>query len=116
MTGSIDAARATFVRDDIVVQLTDAQANQLKGRTNVVLGIRPEHIFITDAISANGIKASVYVTELMGNETLVFLSAGSQRLIARAPADFRAAEESALSLSFAIEKAHFFDPQTEERL
>jgi hypothetical protein len=52
----------------------------------------------------------------MGNETLVFLSAGDQRLIARAPADFRAGVKSKLSLGFAIEKAHFFDPKTEERI
>ncbi|HEX6718845.1 MAG TPA: TOBE domain-containing protein, partial [Pyrinomonadaceae bacterium] len=57
------------------------------------------------------IPASVYVTELMGNETFVFLSVGPHRLIARASADFRAEVESKVWLRIASEKAHFFDPQ-----
>ena len=52
--------------------------------------------------------ASVYVTELMGNETFVFLSVGANRLIARAAADFRAEVESKVWLRLATEKAHFF--------
>ena len=115
--GTIDFQRGAFIRDEMVVKLTATQTQQLKNHgQDVLLGIRPEHISISDGLNANPIEATVYVTELMGNETLVFASAGNQRLIARAPADFRAAEESTLSLNFAIEKAHFFDPQTEERL
>jgi ABC-type sugar transport system ATPase subunit len=44
----------------------------------------------------------------MGNETFVFLSVGSQRLIARAAADFRAEVESTVWLRFESERAHFF--------
>jgi multiple sugar transport system ATP-binding protein len=54
------------------------------------------------------IPARVYVTELMGNETFVFLSVGGQKLIARAPADFRAEVESTVWLVVETEKAHFF--------
>jgi multiple sugar transport system ATP-binding protein len=115
--GTIDMERGAFVRDEIVVKLTEAQTQRLRNHGNeVLLGIRPEHISILDGSSANEINATVYVTELMGNETLVFVSAGSQRLIARAPAEFRADVESRLSLRIAIEKAHFFDPKTEERI
>src|ERR1700752_1837239 len=112
--GTIDFEQGTFVRDALVVKLTEQQTHQLKDQgQGVLLGIRPEHVSISE--SGNGIKATVYVTELMGNETLVFVSAGNQRLIARAPADFRAEAESSVSLSLAIEKAHFFHPQTEEK-
>jgi hypothetical protein len=45
----------------------------------------------------------------MGNETFVFLSVGPNRLIARAPADFRAEVESKVWLKLATERAHFFE-------
>ena len=46
----------------------------------------------------------------MGNETFVFLSVGTNRLIARAPADFRADVEEKVWIRIATDKAHFFDP------
>jgi ABC-type sugar transport system ATPase subunit len=45
----------------------------------------------------------------MGNETFVFLSLGPNRLIARAPADFRSEPEQRVWITLALEKAHFFD-------
>lgn len=74
------------------------------------MGIRPEHVQVLTEPHDGAIAASVYVTELMGNETFVFLSVGSNRLIARAPADFRAEVESKVWVRIATEKAHFFDP------
>ena len=78
----------------------------------VTKGIRPEHIQALTTPEDGAIEARVYVTELMGNETFVFLSVGNNRLIARAPADFRAELESLVWLQIESEKAHFFDPQT----
>jgi ABC-type sugar transport system ATPase subunit len=52
----------------------------------------------------------------MGNETFVFLSVGGNRLIARAPADFRAEVESKVWLQFATDKVHFFKPKSGESL
>jgi multiple sugar transport system ATP-binding protein len=78
-------------------------------------GIRPEHIQVLSGPQDGAIAASVYVTELMGNETFVFLSVGTYRLIARAPADFRADLESRVWITIATEKAHFFDPVSGER-
>jgi ABC-type sugar transport system ATPase subunit len=53
---------------------------------------------------------------LMGNETFVFLTVGTHRLIARAPADFRAEVESKVWFRIAVEKLHFFDPTSGEAL
>jgi multiple sugar transport system ATP-binding protein len=74
----------------------------------VTLGIRPEHVHVLTEPQDGAIPANVYVTELMGNETFVFLSLGPHRLIARAPADFRAEVESKVWLRLETEKAHFF--------
>ena len=84
--------------------------------SQVTIGIRPEHIQVLTQPRDGAIAATVYVTELMGNETFVFLSVGANRLIARAPADFRAEPESKVWLEFATDKLHFFDPATGERI
>jgi multiple sugar transport system ATP-binding protein len=77
----------------------------------VSLGIRPEHVHVLTEQQDGAIPARVYVTELMGNETFVFLSVGGQKLIARAPADFRAEVESTVWLVVETEKAHFFQKE-----
>ena len=93
--------RGLFVSDalEIAVDKPDAE---------VSLGIRPEHVHVLTQPQDGAIPARVYVTELMGNETFVFLSVGKHKLIARAPADFRAEVESTVWLSIESDKAHFF--------
>jgi multiple sugar transport system ATP-binding protein len=76
----------------------------------VTMGIRPEHIQVLTTPEDGAMEARVYVTELMGNETFVFLTAGDNRLIARAPADFRADVDTKVWLRIATEKIHYFDP------
>jgi multiple sugar transport system ATP-binding protein len=84
--------------------------------TDVTMGIRPEHIQVFSQPLDGAIEASVYVTELMGNETFVFCSLGANRLVARAPADFRAEVESKVWLQFAKDKIHYFDPKSGEKV
>ena len=78
-------------------------------------GIRPEHIQVLSQPEDGAIAAKVYVTEQMGNETFVFLTVGDNRLIARAPADFRADEESQAWITIAQDKIYFFDSVSGER-
>jgi multiple sugar transport system ATP-binding protein len=92
-----------FIDAKIAVDLLKLPA----GRAEEV-GLRPEHIHVFTEPVTDSIPATVYVTELMGNETFVFLSAGTQRMIARAPADFRADVESKVWLRIDADKAHFF--------
>ena len=103
-------AEGTFASDSFRTQLNPSQLNRLTGRSQVTMGIRPEHIQVLTEAHDGATAATVYVTELMGNETFVFLSAGAHRLIARAPADFRADVESKVWLRIAMEKTLFFDP------
>ena len=81
----------------------------------LTMGIRPEHIQVLSQPQDGAMAAKVYVTEQMGNETFVFLDAGTNRLIARAPADFRADEESQVWITISKDKIHFFDPVSGER-
>jgi len=107
--GKVDFDNGTFVNDSLSIPLNASQLSELTGQSDLTIGIRPEHIQVLTEPHDGAIAASVYVTELMGNETFVFLSVGTNRLIARAPADFRAEVESKVWLRLAIEKAHFFD-------
>jgi multiple sugar transport system ATP-binding protein len=81
----------------------------------LTIGIRPEHIQVLTERQDGAIAAKVYVTEQMGNETFVFLTVGTNRLIARAPADFRADEESDVWITIAKDKIHYFDPASGEK-
>ncbi len=102
--GKID--NGVFQSDSIELRVDKPNADQ------ITIGVRPEHIHVLTEPHDGAIAASVYVTELMGNETFVFLSVGNNRLIARAPAEFRADVESPVWLRIMAEKAHFFDRQT----
>ena len=94
--------RGVFVSDAIRIPVD-------RPDSQVSLGIRPEHIHVLIQPQNDTIPARVYVTELMGNETFVFLSVGEHKLIARAPADFRADVESTVWLQIEAQKAHFFE-------
>lgn len=113
--GKIDAG-GTFVSDSLRVPLNSDQISRISGQSAITIGIRPEHIQVLAEPHDGAIPASVYVTELMGNETFVFVTVGANRLIARAPADFRAELESKVWLRIAAEKAHFFDSAGENIL
>ena len=93
--------RGMFVSDAIKFPVDRADED-------VSLGIRPEHVHVFTQSEDGTLPAKVYVTELMGNETFVFLSIGAQKVIARAAADFRAEEESTVWVRIETTKAHFF--------
>jgi len=97
----------TFVSDSLRIEVSG-----LPSHSRLTMGVRPEHVHVLAAPEDGAIAAKVYVTELMGNETFVFLSVGASRLIARAPADFRADLESTVWIKIAIDKAFFFDSNT----
>ncbi len=102
--GKIDTE--TFITESIKIPVSRPNTDQ------ITIGIRPEHISVLTEPQNGAVPATIYVTELMGNETFVFLSVGNNRLVARAPADFRAELESPVWLRIESEKAHFFDRQT----
>jgi multiple sugar transport system ATP-binding protein len=110
--GAVDKEHEQFVSQSLAISL--ARASSLPAR--VLLGIRPEHITIHSTHQEGAVDARVYVTELMGNETFVFLNVGQNRLIARAPAEFRAELESKVWLTFRTDHLHFFDADTEVRI
>ena len=114
--GRIDQSTGTFNGRGVAVSLNDQQLQRLKGRERATLGIRSEHVQVVATERDGWLRAVVYVTELMGNETLCFLRLGDEKIIARAPADFRAEMETPVWTRLDMDKADFFDAESGEAL
>jgi multiple sugar transport system ATP-binding protein len=114
ITGRAGPAARMFVSGDIHLPLSASQCDLLQGRERVTLGIRPEHVHVSLEEQTEWLQASVYVTELMGNETFVFLKLGGEKIIARAPADFRAEPETPVRVRLDMDRAAFFDAESDD--
>jgi multiple sugar transport system ATP-binding protein len=114
--GRYDANARMFSAGQIVLPLLDAQTSRLSDHEHVTFGIRPEHVHVSHTQRDGWMPATVYVSELMGNETFVFLRPFGEQIIARAPADFRADQEDKVWVEFEIEKACFFATESGKSL
>ena len=118
LVGGVDLKARTFSTEGIELTLSGVHIEQISGLnadTRVILGIRPEDIRVSIDKRGGWVPASVYVTELMGSETFVFLNLGREKIVARAPGDFRAETDSQVWIELDTEKAHLFDPVTGRR-
>jgi len=84
----------------------------------IIFGIRPEDIHseevVLQASPEATVKAEVVVSELLGAETMLYTRVGNTEFISKVDArDFHNPGET-IELAFNINKAHFFDKQTEE--
>ncbi|HEY6046106.1 MAG TPA: ABC transporter ATP-binding protein [Pyrinomonadaceae bacterium] len=106
-----EVAGNQFISSELKLALT---APPKQGRA--VLGIRPEHIEISLTPRDGWMPARVYVTELMGNEVFVFLEIGAERIVARAPAEFRAEPDTKAWINLNVDRLHYFDANTGLRI
>lgn len=110
--GSIDGQEQCFKSEGVELRLDSSQTEALKtvaAQQPVTLGIRPEHVQVSTVPRDGWLPARVYVTELMGSETFVFLTLGGNKIIARAPSEFRAELEAPAWVRMDMGKAHFFE-------
>jgi multiple sugar transport system ATP-binding protein len=87
---------------------------------DVVFGIRPENIhdaeFVPSNIQAAKIGAKVDVTELMGNEILLYLLAGKNTFVARVDPRSKMHVGDKVDVIFDMDKFHVFDAATEQAI
>jgi multiple sugar transport system ATP-binding protein len=115
--GRVKQSERVFANDHLALSLPDSQIERLNYVERVTFGIRPEHVHVSIVQQEGLLAATVYVTELMGNETFVFLRlSGGEKIIARAAADFRAEQETPVWVRFEMESAAFFDAETGEAI
>ncbi|MFC4619054.1 ABC transporter ATP-binding protein [Camelliibacillus cellulosilyticus] len=86
----------------------------------IIMGIRPEDmhdepIFI-ESTKDTSFEATIDVSELMGAETYLYSSIGGQEFIARVDSRSDVSSGQKLTLAIDMNKAHFFDPETENRI
>jgi multiple sugar transport system ATP-binding protein len=112
----------TFKDSSFTVKILESMHKSLKSYIGkeVVLGIRPEDIydklFAQDASEKFVVKAKVEVVEPMGAEIYLYLAAGSSKFIARVTALDTASVNQELECVFDMNKAHFFDKDSEEAI
>jgi multiple sugar transport system ATP-binding protein len=99
---------------------TRASGKELGRGRELILGLRPENI-TTMALGANGngtarIKCQIKVVEPTGPDTLVYVGINGKDVVCRVPPDEVSRPDESLSLSIELAKAHFFDPQSGERV
>ena len=86
----------------------------------VTLGIRPEDIHDPDTmapgVQAVEIDANVEVVEPMGNEVFLYLTTGKSTFVARVDPVHIPTVAQGVRLAVEIDKAHFFDCETEMSL
>ncbi len=87
-----------------------ALADRGRQTMSITLGIRPEHI----QVSNRGVVAAVDVSEMMGSETYIHVSVQGKEAIIRIPTTEyqHMASGHLLSFEFSGELVHMFDPET----
>ena len=73
------------------------------------LGVRPEDVELAEPQAPGSLAGEIYVVEPMGNETLVDVRVGDERLAVRAPRGFTAPIGAAIGVTFDPADACFFD-------
>lgn len=112
----------SFKNDDVNIDLSELNAASLENieNTDVVLGIRPEHVqCLTESSSLHNvgkIQSRVEVIEPMGNEIFLYARAGRHSLTARiAPhAHPKVGDDCILGLD--LHNVHFFDKKDERKI
>ena len=135
VAGFIGAPQLNFVEYCQLTKSADGYTRTVRGKTvsltpeqsaklanagvesrSVIVGVRPVHI----TLGENGIGAEVDVSELMGSELHLHLTADGQDIVAVIPTaniDSGAyARHTAVQFGFDAKLVHLFDPETEENL
>jgi multiple sugar transport system ATP-binding protein len=104
------------------VQVPDERVEKYQKYVNrpVVFGIRPEDIynpnFVPAGISTQPVEGRIDVTELMGNEILIYVTIGDVTLVARVDPRSRYSVGESAQLLFNMDNMHLFDKETERAI
>ncbi|MBI5354465.1 MAG: sn-glycerol-3-phosphate ABC transporter ATP-binding protein UgpC [Chloroflexi bacterium] len=107
---------------DFKVQIPESFATPFKGMDgkNVIFGIRPENIhdpeYAPSNINGEKVTAKVDVTELMGNETLLYLLSGKNIFVGRVDPRSHLRVGHQTEVIFDMGKFHIFDASSEEAI
>jgi multiple sugar transport system ATP-binding protein len=119
---SVNGGKVVVDTGDFQVAVPEAMTGPYKGMDgkNVIFGIRPENIhdpeFAPPNIHGEKVATKVDVTELMGNETFLYLVSGKNTFIARVDPRSHKRVGDAVQVIFDMDKLHIFDAETEQAI
>lgn len=121
-SGKIDGGN--FVTGDTKLAIPEGKLKVLKDQgyegKEVVLGIRPEDVHdepvFIEASPGSKFNAKIEVAELLGAETMLYTQLAGQEFVARVDSRSDIKAGQSLDLAFDLNKAHFFDVETELRI
>jgi multiple sugar transport system ATP-binding protein len=93
---------------DLPAEIADALQAELSGE-DVVLGIRPEDLNITEA-GTGLLDIDIEVVEPMGNTQILYFDIGERRVSSIVSADEDVSEDSTVGIEVNWPNVHFFDP------
>jgi len=111
-----------FEEERIRVKLVEEMAPKLSPYLNkgVILGIRSEDIhdklFVSEAPPENVVTLSCEVVEPMGSMVYLYLTSGKHSIVARVDTHDKSQVNQDMDLVFDMNKAHFFDKDTEKAI
>lgn len=106
----------------LTLNVTEPQKKMLEEQgyqgKELMFGIRPEDIhteqIIIDATPEALVNARITVSELLGAETMLYVTTNETEYIARVDARDYSEAGTDITLAFNMNKGHFFDKETEE--
>ncbi len=122
IAGSGDALSFLAEGEALTVALSPSDASLLRAHAGgaVTLGVRPEDLYVVGSTVVPGRSAAsrwvLDVVEPMGNEIVLYVSAGPHRAVARVAPQPIPEPGSEVELALDAAKLHFFDRETEVAL
>jgi len=105
---------------DFALTIPAERAKPFEGSAgkDVIFGIRPENIhdadFVPSNIHAEKVEAKVDVTELLGNEILLYLVTGKNTFVGRVDPRSKVQVGGKAHIAFNMDKFHIFDGASEQ--
>jgi multiple sugar transport system ATP-binding protein len=98
---------------EIAIEISDARAKELEGRTSVTIGFRPEHLeFGKAGKGAAQIELTADVVEYLGAQELLHFSTTSGDVLALVGSEHKTPRGTKVQLALSLEKLHLFDSAT----
>jgi multiple sugar transport system ATP-binding protein len=113
-----------FQMDEARLKIPEGKLKTLKDQLTVgkevILGIRPEDIhdepLFIESSPDTKINANIEVAEMMGSEIILYTKLSDQEVIARVDSRSDVRGGDTIELAIDMNKAHFFDKETENRI
>ena len=88
------------------------QQQHAAGETEIILGVRPEHLFI----GMPGLPFEIDLVESLGADLLIHGRCAGQAVVVRAPVGTPVLAGQKTTAGFTFDSMHRFDPQTQKRI